>query len=164
MMDHLPRHFSLDLILMPGDRRYIKRLERLCSSRPRVRILPPLPFAELVTATNAYDVGVFLVPPVSFNLRFTLPNKFFEFIQARLMIAIGPSPEMARYVREYDLGVVADDFRPATLAAALSRLSASDIQRHKENAHRAAARLNSNQTDIQVRELALGATPATAPR
>ncbi len=157
MVDHLPERFTLDLILVPADPAYLEKLRRLCATRPRVRLLPPLPFAQLVAATNTYDVGVFLVPPVSFNLRFALPNKFFEFVQARLMIAIGPSVDMARYVREHDLGVVAADFQPASLAAALAPLTAADVARFKANAHRAAAVLNSRQTDAQIRAHALGA-------
>lgn len=163
MMDHLPHHFTLDLILLPADPRYLRKLEAMCASRPRVRVLPPVPFEQLVTVTNAYDIGVFLVPPVSFNLRFALPNKFFEFVQSRLMIAIGPSPEMARYVRAHDLGVVSDDFRPAALAAALARLTPGDVWRYKQNAHRAAAALNSTQTDAAVRAFALGAAPGRLP-
>ncbi len=163
MMDHLPERFHLDLLLMPSGDRYLAKLRALCAARPRVRLLPPVPFAELIPATNAYDIGLFLVPPANFNLRFTLPNKLFEFVQARLMVAIGPSPEMARVVREHDLGVVAADFQPATLAAALAGLSAADLTRYKQNAHRAAAVLNSDQTDALVRRLALDPPRRAAP-
>jgi hypothetical protein len=159
MTDHLPERFTLDLMLMASDARYLARLRALCARRPRVRILPPVPFTDLISVTNAYDIGVFLVPPVSFNLRFALPNKFFEFVQARLMVAIGPSPEMARLVKEHDLGVVANDFAPATLAAALSRLSVEEIMRFKEHAHRAAAVLNSERTDAAVRSIVLAQEP-----
>lgn len=160
MMDYLPTRFTLDLLLMSSDERYLAKLRALCATRPRVRLLPPVPFADLIPATNAYDIGVFLLPPANFNLRFALPNKFFEFVQARLMVAVGPSPEMARLVREHDLGVVAEDFAPATLAAALARLSAEDIARFKQQSHRAAAVLNSDQTDAIVRSLAVGKAPA----
>ena len=162
VMRRLPARFRLDLMLMPSDPRYLAQLERTAATVPGVRILPPVPFAQLVEATNTYDIGLFLVPPVSFNLRFTLPNKFFEFIQARLMVAIGPSPEMARYVREHDLGVVANDFEPATLAKALAALSAEDIARFKRNADCAARILNSNQTDEIIRRVARG-EPAASP-
>ena len=155
MMDRLPRRFSLDLILKPNDQGYVDQLTAMCKKRPNVRVLPPLAFSQLVVATNAYDIGLFLMPPVSFNLRFTVPNKLFEFVQARLMVAIGPSLEMTPYVRAHDLGVVAEDFDPVTLARALAGLSAADVARFKENAHRAAAVLNSDQTDAVVRSIAL---------
>lgn len=164
MMDHLPARFSLDLMLVPSDPAYLRELQQQCVRRRQVRIIPPVPFAEIVPASNAYDVGVFLVPPVSFNLRFALPNKFFEFIQARLMVAIGPSPDMARYVQEHDLGLVAADFQPATLAAALAKLTAGDIWRFKQNANRAAAKLNSEQTEAYVRALARGEPNAVPAR
>ena len=48
-----------------------------------------------------------------------MPNKFFEYIQARIVPAIGPSPEMARIAREWDCGIVADDYTPEALAAAI---------------------------------------------
>ena len=95
----------------------------------------------LVRMANHYDIGLFLLPPVNFNWRFTLPNKLFEFIQGRLAIAIGPSPEMARVVRKYGLGVVADDFAPETLAAALNALDGSAIGAFKRASHAAADEL-----------------------
>ena len=159
LMDHLSENYSLDLLLMPSDPAYLARLQKLCHSRPRVRILPPVPFAELVPFTHTYDIGLFLVPPVSFNLRHALPNKFFEFVQARLMVAIGPSPDMAGFVRSYDLGIVAADFAPATLAAKIAAVSPEEILRFKQNSHAAAAVLNSALTDRMIHALAVGEPP-----
>jgi hypothetical protein len=87
---------------------------------------------------NDFDLGVYLLEPNSFNNRYALPNKFFEFLQGRLGVAIGPSPEMARIVRDTGAGIVAPDFRPETLAAALNRLTADDVRRFKQAAHAAA--------------------------
>ena len=44
---------------------------------------------------NAHDVGVYVLPPVSFNHLWALPNKVFDFVQGRLALVVGPSPEMA---------------------------------------------------------------------
>ena len=94
---------------------------------------------EIVSTLNAYDVGLYLMPPTSFNQKMSLPNKIFEYIQARLALAVWPSPEMARVVREHDCGVVADDFSLAAMAAKLNSLSPEDIMRYKQNSHRAAS-------------------------
>jgi hypothetical protein len=91
---------------------------------------------------NQCDVGHFLLSPVNFNHEHALPNKFFEFIQARLAVAIGPSPEMARIVNEYSLGVIADSFEPKALAAALYQLADESIRGYKRAAGRAARELN----------------------
>jgi len=71
-----------------------------------------------------------------------LPNKFFEFIQARLAVAIGPSPEMARIVREHDLGIVSGDFSPKTFARSLSSLDGEKINYYKLRSHRIARRMS----------------------
>lgn len=137
-MDHADARFHLDLMLVPTDARYLERLRALAARAPRVRLLPPVPMGELPRRLKHYDVGLFLLPPTNTNYRLALPNKFFEFIQARLAVAIGPSPEMAQLVRQYDCGVVAEDFTPRRLAARLNGLDAGQIDRFKHNAHQAA--------------------------
>ena len=141
MMDHLDERFHLDLMLLPSVPRYLDRLKSLVAGRSRLRVLPPLPPEGLPSRLNEYDIGVYLLAPNSFNNRHALPNKFFDFIQARLAVAIGPSPEMARLVRQYGCGVIADDFTPEALAASLNRLTGADIDRLKQASHAAAREL-----------------------
>jgi hypothetical protein len=136
-MDHVDGRFSLDLYLL-GEGRYIKKLADMAAARNNVALRQPVPMRELTLLSNQYDLGLFLVPPATFNLLFCLPNKFFEFIQARIGVAIGPSPEMAAITRAHDLGIVAGDFTPQALAAALNALRREDIIRFKVNADRAA--------------------------
>src|SRR5699024_12205372 len=105
----------------------------------------PVAADEVVPTLNSYDVGVYSLPPISFNFRWALPNKFFDFVQARLALLIGPSPEMAALVREHDLGVVAEDFTPAAFAAAVDALTAEQVAAAKEAADAAAAVLCAEQ-------------------
>ena len=97
---------------------------------------------------NGYDIGVFLIPPVNFNYANTLPNKLFDFIQARLGIAIGPTPEMAAIVNEHQNGVVAENFDPKALADKLNALSQEDIIRFKKNSGAAAKVLNAEKNEV----------------
>lgn len=140
-MKHLDDRFRLDFLLVPGDAAYIRRLAALAGADSRIRIVAPVPMPELPRHLNRYDVGLFLLPPVNFNYQWALPNKFFEFVQARLAIAIGPSPEMARLVRRYDCGIVADDFSPRSLAARLNALDRDRIDYFKRHSHEAAKAL-----------------------
>jgi hypothetical protein len=118
-----PGGMTLDLVLAPGDPSYIVELDaRAAAAGGAVRVLPPVPFDEIVPVLTGYDVGIFVCPPTTFNLLHALPNKLFEFVQARLGIVVGPSPEMARIVREHGLGVVADGFTVEDTARALSEL------------------------------------------
>lgn len=141
MMKHVDDRFSLDLLLVPSNPRYLERLHKLTAKQPRVRILPPVPMPQLPKVLNAYDVGVYILQPNNFNNEHALPNKFFEFIQGRVAVAIGPSPEMARLVRKYNCGIVANDFAPQTLAHDLTKLTPERIAEYKMNAHHAASDL-----------------------
>jgi glycosyltransferase involved in cell wall biosynthesis len=140
----LDARFTLDLYLTGADRAYFEELRREAGGDARVRFNDPVPMRELPRVLNAYDVGLFLLEPTNFNYRFALPNKLFEFVQARLAVAIGPSPEMARVVREHGLGLVTDDFRPESMARALAALDAAAVLRFKAGAGAAARALSSD--------------------
>lgn len=129
--------FNLDLIL-GRDNAYRRRLEGLVARHPGIRVLPPVPSTELLNVANAYDVGVFLLPGKNPNQVHVLPNKLFDYIQARLAVAVGPSTEMAALVNEWDCGVVSESFTPPSFAAALARLDVTAVERMKRNADRAA--------------------------
>ncbi len=137
----LDDRFTVDFVLLEDAAGYREKLIRRARGNPRVRFPPPQPMHTLVRMANAYDIGLFLLPPVSVQRRYALPNKFFEFVQARLAVAVGPSPEMARLVSLYGCGVVADDFEPATLAAVLNRLDASAVAAFKRASDSAAQEL-----------------------
>ena len=154
MMNYVDSRFSLDLMLVPTYyAEYYAELESMAEKMDNVRMLPLVPFDEIIPFTSNYDIGIFLVPPTTYNLKMCLPNKFFEFIQARLAIAIGPSPEMARYVKEYDLGIIAKDFTPQSMAKELNKLTKQDILKYKENANKTASILNAQKEGEKILNL-----------
>ncbi len=142
MMSHLDDRFTLDLMLVETDSAYMAELRDIARGDPRISFVEPVPLERICQRINGYDVGLFLLPPVNFNYRFALPNKFFEFVQARLAVAIGPSPEMAGVIEAYDLGVVSTSFEPRAMAAVLGGLSDRDIRRYKAAANIAARELS----------------------
>ncbi len=154
LMDDLDDRFALDMILVPGSATYIEKLKFKARHNPRIRFLAPLPMRELVRFSSSYDVGLFLLEPTNFNYRYSLPNKLFEFIQARLAVAIGPSPEMAKIVQRYDCGIVADDFSPKTLARSLSALDATKIDYYKNQSDKVAKLLSAEQNEKKLLGLA----------
>ncbi|MDU9404610.1 glycosyltransferase [Pseudomonas sp. zfem004] len=142
MMGYLDQRFSLDFMLMDSDSAYLLELREAAKGDPRIRFIPPVPMPEICLHLNGYDIGVFLLPPVNFNYEHALPNKFFEFVQACLGVAIGPSPEMANLLRAYECGVVAESFAARSLAASLQQLDTEAVTAFKQASHAAAAELN----------------------
>lgn len=144
--------FTLDFMLLEKDTEYIEELKQQAraSAPGRIRFRPSVPPHQIAETVNAYDIGLHLLPPVSFNSAQALPNKFFEFIMAGLALAIGPSPEMMRIVREYELGVVADSFEPADLAQRINALSPEEINTMKHRSLETAKRFNA---DVEMGKL-----------
>lgn len=135
LMRKLPERFELTMMLVPSDKAYFEELQELCSQIPRIRFVPPVPMPQIAREINRYDLGVFLLPENSFNNRYALPNKFFEFIQARLGIICSPSPEMSHLVRKYEMGLAMPSLRIDQMVRAISSLTVSDVRRFKANSH-----------------------------
>ncbi len=144
-MDLVTAPMTLDLYLMSNDPGYLEELRVRYAASDRVRIHPPVAPHELPATLNAHDVGVYVLPPVSFNHLWALPNKVFDFVQGRLALVVGPSPEMAALVRRHGLGVVTDDFTPQALARALDSLDPESVRGWKAASHRAARELSAEE-------------------
>lgn len=136
----LDDRFTLDMYLA-GDTGYIEQLKKHAEGVERLRILPPAKPKEIIPTMQAYQMGFYYLEPHGFNLKYCLPNKFFEFIQARLAVAIGPTHEMANLVREYNCGFVAPEFTIEAMAITLNSITATDLIRAREGSEAAAAEL-----------------------
>lgn len=133
----------LDLYLVPNDTVFHAELEGLVAdSGGRVTLHPPVPRDELVATLNRSDVGVFVLPPTTVNGELALPNKFFDFVQARLGVIVGPSPEMAAVTRAHGLGVVTDDFSEDALVRAFDAMDPVAIAVQKAASARVAVELS----------------------
>lgn len=128
----LDSRFTLTFMLMPTEPDYLRELKQLADGLP-VEFLDPVPTSEISRTLNRFDIGIFLHPADNFNAKYCLPNKLFEFIQARLGVVVGPSPEMAKIVRDNELGLVAQDFTAHAFAETLSNLDSKSVRRFKGN-------------------------------
>jgi hypothetical protein len=145
MMDEVDERFELHLMLMQNNKSYYNKLEALIASRNNVFLVPCVPTDEIVLFTNKYDIGLYILEPTNFNNANALPNKFFEFIQSRLAIAIGPSPEMAKIIEKTKNGIVAEDFTPKRMAEKLNLLTYENIDLMKEKSNLLAQSLNADE-------------------
>ncbi|MEP2772530.1 MAG: hypothetical protein ABJH05_10290 [Fulvivirga sp.] len=140
--------YTLDLMLLTPTyastqtKMYVENLKQEIADNPRVNIIDPVRSEMVVDKIKEYDIGIFLLEPVNFNYTFALPNKLFEFIQARLAVAIGPSIEMAKIVKKYNNGVVSENFTPDSLALSMKAISIEDIDQMKLNSSTAAIDLS----------------------
>ena len=150
----LPERFTLDLFLVAaGDGgAHLRELQRIAGGSPRIRFNDPVAPAELPETLAAYDLGVFWIPPTHTNARLTLPNKFFDYVQARIGMAIGPSEEMVRELQHYGLGVVSESFEVDDLVRSVEPLTVQQVDGWKRAAARAARPLSFEAQTAAVRQ------------
>jgi hypothetical protein len=153
---------TLDLYLTPNDPGHLEEIRVRAEEAGRITLHPPVPYADLIATLNRYDVGVHLLAPTNFNNRWALPNKLFDYVQARLGVLVGPSPEMARIVEERGIGRVAADFTSAALGALIDELTAEDVQGFKARSH-AASRALSAQAQSEAWSAAIRALAERIP-
>ena len=82
--------------------------------------LPAVHPDELVAWVASADVAMVTLPPLSYNQRFTTPNKFLEAIAAGTPIVLGPDlPTMAGILEREEAGRVVESMAPEAIAAAI---------------------------------------------
>ncbi len=155
MMRLLGDNYSLDFYLMANNsamKKYESELKDLGKGLP-ISFNSPVGTKDLAKELNKFDIGLFFLEPVNFNYLNALPNKLFEFVQARLCIAISPNPEMKRMVEKYNLGVVSDDYDYKALADRIRNLKSDDIVKYKQSSHEHAQVLSSMSSSEVIKKI-----------
>ncbi|MCO7274286.1 glycosyltransferase family 1 protein [Cellulosimicrobium cellulans] len=133
----------LTLFLTGNDPAYVAELRTLAEGLGgRVRVEDAVPHDELLAVVNSYDVGIHVLPPTVTNNALALPNKFFDYVQARVGVVVGPTPAMAGLVREHGLGAVTDGFDADAIRAVVDELTPERVAGWKRAAAAAARELS----------------------
>lgn len=143
-----PGTLVFDLYVVPGVPEYIDGLRAQAGDAKvtGVQLCEPVEYSQLLAVTHRYDAGLFFAPPVTYNIKHALPNKFFEYVQARVGVIIGPSVEMAPYVDRYGFGAVASGWSVDDLVETLQQLTPGMVDGWKARADAAAWELSSEVT------------------
>lgn len=143
-------NFLLDFYLVANDKdskdylEYLKKLSQneIKNHNVKINFLEPIKQIDLVNKLNEYDIGLSYMYPSNINNLYCLPNKLFEYIQARLAILASPNPEMAKLIKEYNLGLVSENYEPEELAKSLENFNNQNILLFKENSNKVSKLLN----------------------
>ena len=136
--------------------KYYNNLKKAAAGYTNIFFLDPVPFHDIISTINKYDIGFYCLASSNFNNRNLLPNKIFEFVQARLSLVVSPTYEMANLVTRYNLGVVSSGFTPMDMAEAIKTLTQEKIMEYKQNSHLAAKILTSDTNLGKIRSIVSG--------
>lgn len=130
--------FELNLLLMVNDKKYFIEMQELAKDHSNIVFHEPVPTKDISKFINQYDVSLIFIPPVNFNYKYCLPNKFFESVQARLMLLCGPSAEMEYLINKYQLGKISSGFKAEDIKSSIQNISVEEIKKFKINSDQVA--------------------------
>lgn len=114
------------------------------SWKGRIFFMGRIALEQLPAYTVKADIGISLEKDAGLSYRYSLPNKVFDCIQARVPLVISALPEMMSLNGQFNVGVIASDLSPQKLAATIQSLlnDKNAYRRLKQNAKIAAGELN----------------------
>jgi len=145
MMQFLPDEFILFFI---GNGTILNRLKQRVSElklEPKVTFIDALPYAQMMEYTKHAFLGlIFEKIKVSDEHRFSLPNKFFDYLHAGIPVLSSKAIEIKRIIEQYEAGDFIDDFNPKAIAEKIISISNNvpEYERWKHNTVNASAALN----------------------
>jgi len=107
----------------------------------RVKIIPPVPYEELLDWTASADIGLTIFQPgYTRSIRYCLPNKLFEYLMAGLPVLSSQLDAIAELLETYDVGQVLPSLEPSDVGASINAMLADPaaLARMHSNALKAA--------------------------
>ncbi len=98
------------------------------------------PYDELMQFTYHADLGLTLDKATNPNYKFSLPNKVFDYMHAGTPIVATDILEVARVIRQHDIGEILEEFTPKNLATTINAVLRSQerMEEMKSNCTKAA--------------------------
>lgn len=109
----------------------LKSLTGRLKLRNQVDFVGRLPIDDLWKFTSQASIGVSLEEDLGLNYQYALPNKLFDYIQARIPVIVSDLPEMKALVNQYGIGEVLTDRSPEGLASQIREMLQSKIPGEK---------------------------------
>jgi glycosyltransferase involved in cell wall biosynthesis len=141
-MKYLPK-FRLQIFGEGPLRKDMENLVKENDLRDRIFFMGRVPLNELSSHTCLASLGISLEEDLGLNYRYSLPNKLFDYIQARIPVLVTNLPEMRKIVETYQVGIVSESLDPEKLAGIIQEMMTHDERRMtwKRNLRKAAEEL-----------------------
>ena len=108
----------------------LKKMTEDYGLQKKVMFIPKLPFEQLFAYTSLADIGVTLDKDTNINYRFSLPNKFFDYIHAGLPVLASPLIEMRKIIEKYQIGELIENHDPKHISEKINQIF-SDTEKSK---------------------------------
>lgn len=141
---------EMNLMVLSNHPSFLQEFKNEAQKIPNLTLHPPVSLNEIIPFTSQFDVGLITLKPNGFNNTHALPNKFFEYIQARLALLTTPLPSLKSMIEQYSLGKCSKDFSTSSIIESINSLSLEEIQSYKQNASIASEKLNLSSNQVKI--------------
>jgi len=111
----------------------LKKLVQELELEDRVVFFGRIRIDELWEYTAKAHIGMSLEEDLGLNYRYSLPNKLFDYIQARVPVIVSDLPEMGRLVEKYQIGEILRNRTPESLANLIEGIRSNGEQMKEIN-------------------------------
>jgi glycosyltransferase involved in cell wall biosynthesis len=122
---------------------YLEELNALAQKlnvAERVHFMAPVVPGDLVSFASGADIAVVPFQGNSLNTRFSMPNRLFESVMARLPLAVSNLPDLKRTVQGLQNGIIFDQCAPQDIAKKILELNCRRTKNNFKDAIENAAR------------------------
>lgn len=118
----------------------------------RIKFLGRLSPADLHQKTRQAKVGLSIEEDMGLNYHYALPNKLFDYIQARVPVVVADLPEMRKVVEDYQVGEVLTERTAESLAQKIAAVAANAAT-YEPHLQQAAEQLCWENESIRLKEI-----------
>lgn len=120
---------------------------------PTLELVKPVKLDEIIPVSWHYDIGLIPFKPNTFNLAHCMPNKLFEYIQARLALVATPLEDLGAFIQKEGCGILTRGFESEDIAHTLLKMRGDEIQAYKHNAYRSATKWHLGYNAKRLKEI-----------
>ena len=127
--------YTLYVMALSNQKGFLESFRIQATTLPSIKMIEPVSLEMIIPTSSSYDIGLIPFKPTTFNLAHCMPNKLFEYLQARLALLCTPLDDISNFIKAHQCGTLTQGFESADIATTLLRLSPQDIDTQKAHAH-----------------------------
>jgi glycosyltransferase involved in cell wall biosynthesis len=117
-LQKLPDHAVL-VLLCYGSK--IDDLRKISEKNPRIFFHHAVSYEKIMKVTSSADCGISFIENTCLSNYYSLPNKLFEYVQARVPVIVSPTLDQSKFVLSEKIGIVSRDFSEVALTNACKK-------------------------------------------
>lgn len=131
----LGKGYRLSLYLVGADSN-VRKLKEYARDITNVTFPEPVPFDKIIPVMNQYDIGLCMFRSANYHTLYTtVPNKFWEYLTARVVPLVWSQSAMKPVLDHYGVGFVSPENSVESIVETIKKIDFSQINAQKQKIH-----------------------------